>query len=273
MSLPRAAPLSVSNRSFLSERPVLCSGVTGRDRTASVGFGGKGRNGARALKTVSDFSKDVGPAESDGRLDAPAFHRNAEPLREVLTAVLAGRSGDVVEIGSGTGQHAVFLGAAFPDLVFWPTDPNVGHVASVDAWRRQVDSPNVMPASQLDVRHPWLIGGKPIAQESLTAILCFNVIHIAPWDVALAVLSSAGKLLRSDGFLILYGPYSRDGEHTAPSNATFDQTLKARNPAWGVRDLTDVTAAAQEAGLVRKTIFEMPANNLTVVFQPGRSSD
>ncbi|CFX01573.1 conserved protein of unknown function [Candidatus Filomicrobium marinum] len=225
------------------------------------------------MKTVSDFSKDVGPAGRDGRLDAPAFHRNAEPLRDVLMEVLAGRTGDVVEIGSGTGQHVVFLGAALPDLVFWPSDPNAGHVASVDAWRRHAQITNVMPATQLDVRQPWVLGGNPVAPGSLTAILCFNVIHIAPWDVALAVLASAGKLLRSDGILILYGPYARDGQHTALSNATFDQTLKARNPEWGVRDLTDVTAVAQDAGLVRKEIFEMPANNLTVVFQPGRSSD
>lgn len=219
------------------------------------------------MKTVDDFRLDAGRA-SDGRLDAPAFHRNGMALREVVTETLRSRTGDLVEIGSGTGQHAALLSSALPDIRYWPTDPDEMHVASIDAWRCHAGGDNLMPATRLDVRQdPWQLAGEPVRERSLTAILCFNVIHIAPWDVALALLSSAGKLLGADGFLVLYGPFMRHGLHTAPSNAAFDQSLKSRNPAWGVRDLQDVTAAARQAGLERHAIFEMPANNLTVVFR------
>lgn len=219
------------------------------------------------MKTVTDFAKDIGPATNDGRLDAPAFHRNGEPICEVLTGLLAEKTGDVVEIGSGTGQHAALIAARLPRLTFWPSDPHAGHVVSIDAWRAHAGSANLMPASQLDVlAGPWSIAGRPLAERSLAAVLCFNVIHIAPWEVALAVLKTSARLLRADGFLILYGPYKRNGGHTAPSNAVFDQSLKSRDPSWGVRDLDEVTAAAQAAGLERHAVFEMPANNLTVAF-------
>lgn len=221
-----------------------------------------------AVKTVSDFSKDMGPPAGDGRLDAPAFHRNGEPLCAVVTELVSGRSGDVVEIGSGTGQHAALLASRLPDLTFWPTDPLDVHVRSIDAWQQQSGCPNLQPATQLDVRDlPWRLAGKPLVDRSLTAILCVNVIHIAPWDVALAVLDASARFLRPDGLLILYGPYMRNGVHTAPSNEAFDRALKERNPEWGVRDLEVVTRAAQETGLVRHAVFEMPANNLTVVFR------
>lgn len=218
------------------------------------------------MKTVDDFRLDAGGVR-DGRLDAPAFHRNGMVLREVVTKLLGSRTGNVVEIGSGTGQHAGLLSSALPDIRYWPTDPDESHVASIDAWRGHGGGDNLMPATQLDVReNPWRLAGQPVQDRSLTAILCFNVIHIAPWDVALALLNSAGKLLAPDGYLILYGPYSRNGMHTAPSNAAFDQSLKSRDPEWGVRDLEDVTTGARKAGLERHAIFEMPANNLTVVF-------
>lgn len=225
------------------------------------------------MKTVSDFSKDIGPAASDGRLDAPAFHRNAEPLCEVVKGLIGERSGDVVEVGSGTGQHAAFLASRLPDLTFWPTDPNGSHVASIDAWRQGSGSLNLMPAAQLDVREmPWRLADRRIEDRSLTAILCVNVIHIAPWAVALAVLEASARLLRADGFLILYGPYMRGGSHTAPSNVAFDRALKERDPDWGVRDLDVVTAAARVAGLERHAVFEMPANNLTVAFRVANES-
>lgn len=219
------------------------------------------------MKTVDDFRLDSGGVRN-GRLDAPAFHRNGMALREVVTELLGSRTGDLVEIGSGTGQHAALLSSALPDINYWPTDPDESHVASIDAWRGHAAGDNLMPATQLDVREdPWRLAGQPVQDRSLTAILCFNVIHIAPWDVALALLKAAGKLLAADGFLVLYGPFMRNGSHTAPSNAAFDQSLKLRNPEWGVRDLQDVAAAARKAGLERHAIFEMPANNLTVVFR------
>lgn len=222
------------------------------------------------MKAVGDFRLDAGGAH-DGRLDAPAFHRNGMPLREVVTGLLGTRTGELVEIGSGTGQHAALLSSALPGIRYWPTDLDKLHVASIDAWRRHAGSDNLMPATQLDVREaPWKLAGEPVRDRSLTAILCFNVVHIAPWDVALALLNSAGRLLEADGVLILYGPFMRNRAHTAPSNAAFDQSLKARNPEWGVRDLEDVTAAARESGLERHAIFEMPANNLTVVFRVTR---
>lgn len=222
------------------------------------------------MKTVTDFSKDIGPASGDGRLDAPAFHRNGEPICEIVTRLIGERSGDVVEVGSGTGQHAALLASRLPTLTFWPSDPNAAHVVSIDAWRAYSGCENLMPATQLDAREwPWRLGGKPIEDRSLTAILCINVIHIAPWEVALAVLDASPRLLRADGHLILYGPYMRGGAHTAPSNEAFDRALKERNPDYGVRDLDVMSAAARKAGLRRHAVVEMPANNLTVAFGLG----
>jgi SAM-dependent methyltransferase len=218
-------------------------------------------------KAVENFSRDIGPADTDGRLEAPAYHRNKAPLTAVLMRLFAGRRGDVLEIGSGTGQHAVTFGAALPELTYWPTDPVAEHVASIDAWRKAAGVENVRPGTRLDCLDPdWTPGGRALAARSLAAVIAINVIHIAPWAVAEAILAGAAKYLAPDGLLIFYGPFKKDGEHTAESNARFDAALRERNPAYGVRDLGELREAASRAGMTFVEEIQMPANNLTVVF-------
>jgi len=202
------------------------------------------------------------------KLDAPAFHRNVRPILETLRPLFEAASGNVLEIGCGSGQHAVAFAAAFPHLTFWPTDPDARHRESADAWRIEAGLANLKPATDLDATAPdWRLGTAHRPPETLAVIHAFNVIHIAPWRVAEGLLAGAGRHLDPGGCLVLYGPFMRNGRHTAESNAQFDQSLRARDPAWGVRDLEDVVALAEASGLVSEAIHEMPANNLTVVFR------
>jgi hypothetical protein len=154
-----------------------------------------------------------------------------------------------------------------PKLTWWPSDIAPAHLASIAAWRRMADLPNVREAQAIDLMDDaWTWQGDS-AGEKLTAILCINVIHISPWRVAQNLMAGAGRLLGEGGHLFTYGPYKRDGNHTAPSNAAFDASLRARNPEWGVRDIADVTALAQDNGLTCIKIAEMPANNLVLAFE------
>jgi SAM-dependent methyltransferase len=189
----------------------------------------------------------------------PASDRNKAPILEVLQRVLPSR-GTVLEVASGTGQHVIHFAEALPGLRWQPTEPDAVLRASILERIEASGLTNVAPPVPLDVRRrPWPV-------ESPDAILCINMIHIAPWDAALALLAEAGALLRGDGLLFLYGPYRRGGQHTAQSNAEFDAGLRRRNPAWGVRDLDEVARQAGESGLVLREIVAMPANNLSVVF-------
>ena len=217
---------------------------------------------------VVEFGKDGRPVEPDGRLDAPAFHRNHEAIWTVLQPFLAGKSGDMVEAGSGTGQHAVDFARRSPEITWWPSDLNAQHLKSIAAWRAHAGLANLRPPLQIDLSDPaWCRqmhdGSGP---GKLLAVLCANVIHIAPWRVAEGLFAGAGRYLRADGRLFLYGPFKRDGRHTAASNAAFDTSLREGNPEWGVRDITDVEALAGAAGLALIETAEMPANNLTLVF-------
>jgi SAM-dependent methyltransferase len=198
---------------------------------------------------------------SDARLFAPAVARNRDPLLAVLRPRLP-RAGLVLEIASGTGEHLAALAALTPDLAFQPTDPDPAARASADAWARHLAAGNMRPALPLDAAAPetW-----PIAAAD--AILCVNMIHIAPWAATLGLLRGAARLLPPGAPLFLYGPFRRGGAHTAPSNAAFDESLRARDPAWGVRDLEAVAAAAE--GFGPPELIPMPANNLTVVFRRG----
>ena len=219
-------------------------------------------------KLVENFAKDIAPADSAGRLDAPAFHRNKDALAATLCDLLGSRSGDVIEIGSGTGQHAAVFAGALPNLRYWPSDPITEHLVSIEAWRAATGHANLMPASRLDSLDPdWLIDGREIELGTLTAIIAINVIHVAPWSVAEAILANASRYLTADGLMIFYGPYRKNGAHTANSNAEFDASLKARNPAYGVRDLEAVIMTAKNCGLALSREIEMPANNLTLVFE------
>jgi SAM-dependent methyltransferase len=217
---------------------------------------------------VVEFGKDGRPVEPDGRLDAPAFHRNHQAIWAVLQPFLAGKSGDVVEAGSGTGQHVVDFARRSPEITWWPSDLNEQHLKSIAAWRAHAELPNIRPPLRIDLSDPaWCSqmhdGSGP---GELLAVFCANVIHIAPWRVAEGLLAGAGRYLRADGRLFLYGPFKRDGKHTAPSNAAFDISLRDRDPEWGVRDIADLEKLAAGAGLVLIEIAEMPANNLTLVF-------
>jgi SAM-dependent methyltransferase len=217
---------------------------------------------------VVEFGRDGRPVEPDGRLDAPAFHRNHQAIWAVLQQFFAGKSGDVVEAGSGTGQHAVDFARRSPEITWWPSDLNAQHLKSIGAWRAHAGLANIRPPLQIDLSDPaWCRqmhdGSGP---GKLLAVFCANVIHIAPWRVAEGLFAGAGRYLRADGRLFLYGPFKRDGQHTAASNAAFDASLRESNPEWGVRDIADVEALAGAAGLALIETAEMPANNLTLVF-------
>jgi len=217
---------------------------------------------------VVEFGKDGRRVEADGRLDAAAFHRNHEPIWSVLQPFLAGKSGAVVEVGSGTGQHVVHFAGQAPEITWWPSDLNENHLRSIDAWRAHTGLPNVRPPLRIDLADPaWCPamhdGSGP---GELLAIFCANVIHIAPWRVAEGLFAGAGRYLGRDGRLFLYGPFKRDGKHTAMSNAVFDTSLRQQDAEWGVRDIADVKKLAADVGLVLLDTVPMPANNFILAF-------
>jgi Protein of unknown function (DUF938) len=220
---------------------------------------------------VVEFGKDGRPVEPDGRLDAAAFHRNHEPIWAVLQKFLAGKTGDAVEAGSGTGQHVVHFAKHTPGIIWWPSDLNERHLKSIEAWRAHAALPNIRPPLRIDLTDPaWCSamhdGSGP---AELLAVFCANVIHIAPWRVAEGLFAGAGRYLRSDGRLFLYGPFKRDGKHTAMSNAVFDTSLREQDAEWGVRDIADLEKLAAGVGLGLIETVPMPANNMILVF--GRS--
>ena len=217
---------------------------------------------------VVEFGKDGQPVEPDGRLDAAAFHRNHQPIWEVLQNFLDGKSGDVLEAGSGTGQHVVDFARRSPGITWWPSDFNEAHLKSIDAWRAHAQLANVHAPLRIDLSDPaWcpeMHDGSGPGQ--LLVVFCANVIHIAPWRVAEGLFAGAARYLRVDGRLFLYGPFTRDGKHTALSNAAFDTSLRDNNPEWGVRDIADVSGLAENVGLYLVEIAEMPANNLVLTY-------
>ncbi|KVP85983.1 SAM-dependent methyltransferase [Burkholderia ubonensis] len=199
------------------------------------------------------------PDDPSMRLSSPAAERNRGPILDVLRRVLPAR-GDVLEIASGTGQHVVHFAAGLPGLHWRPSDPDAQARRSI-AWIAQAGLSNVDAPLAFDVRDAsW-----PFA--ALDAIVCINMIHIAPWACAEALFAGASRVLRPGGVLVLYGPYRREGPHTAPSNAAFDAQLRSRDPSWGVRDLETVVALGLDRGLDCIEVVEMPANNLSVVFR------
>ncbi|HKT98345.1 MAG TPA: DUF938 domain-containing protein [Paraburkholderia sp.] len=194
------------------------------------------------------------------RLTAPAAARNAAPILEVLRGALPAR-GTVLEIASGTGQHAAHFAAALPGVQWQPSDADPRARASIAAWRAYTGLANLREPLDLDVRRePWPVG-------AVDAIVCINMIHIAPWEAAVALMKGAGARIATGGALVLYGPYRRVGAHTAPSNEAFDADLRARDPSWGVRDLEAVEALAQAEGFACEVVVPMPANNFSVVFR------
>ncbi|MCK1639881.1 DUF938 domain-containing protein [Bradyrhizobium sp. 157] len=224
---------------------------------------------------VVEFGKDGRPVEPDGRLDAAAFHRNHEPIWAVLQKFLVGKSGDVLEAGSGTGQHVVHFAKHTPDIIWWPSDLNERHLKSIEAWRAHAALPNIRSPLRVDLADPaWCPamhdGSGP---GKLLAVFCANVIHIAPWRVAEGLFAGAARYLRDDGRLFLYGPFKRDGKHTAMSNAVFDTSLREQNAEWGVRDIGELSTLAENVGLSLIEAVPMPANNMIVAFAPSTKGE
>lgn len=195
---------------------------------------------------------------SDARLFFPATERNRDPIGAVLAELLAPPVGAVLELASGSGEHAAAFAPRFPWLVWQPTDPDPAHLASVEAWRRHVAAPNLLPARALGV------GVGPWPEGPWDVVYAANLVHVAPPELPAALFAGAATVLVPGGRVVTYGPYRVDGAHTAPSNAAFDAHLKAQDPRWGVRDVAELQAAAP--GFVLERRVPMPANNFILVF-------
>lgn len=199
---------------------------------------------------------------ADARRYAPAALRNREPIREVLAAVLPAE-GRVLELGAGTGEHAVHFARAFPALIWQPTDADPESLASIAGHAAEAGLPNLLPPMALDVRpRPW----PAISKTPFDAVLSINMIHIAPWSACEGIMAGAARVIRDGGLLVLYGPFMIEGRHTAPSNAAFDRSLKQTDPDYGVRDVVHVSREADTNGFTLASQVSMPANNFTLVF-------
>ncbi|MBM0741962.1 DUF938 domain-containing protein [Phormidium sp. CLA17] len=207
------------------------------------------------------------PAPLDARQHSTATLRNREPILAVLQSVLP-PTGTVLEISSGTGEHAVFFAPRLQPRHWIPSDPNPISRASIAAWQEELPAKNLHPPIFLDVRDSvWTVEQDNMGYEPIEAIVNTNMIHIAPWTACLGLMAGAGRILPKGGILYLYGPFQQGGEHTAPSNAQFDRGLQQQNPEWGVRNLEEVVAVAQTQDLTLLKTVAMPSNNLSVVFQ------
>ncbi|MEM8809908.1 MAG: DUF938 domain-containing protein [Cyanobacteria bacterium P01_G01_bin.38] len=210
----------------------------------------------------------------DNRQYAAATERNREPILTVLQQGLPA-TGTVLEIASGTGQHATFLAPRLAPRYWLPSDPQPMLQDSIRAWAEADPSEHLLSPLAIDAAETrWPVEDQPLAEiigstnvPPINAIVNINMIHISPWEACLGLFAGAQRILPSGGILYLYGPYQRDGQHTAPSNASFDGWLRSQNPAWGVRHLEDVIATAQIHQLQLQSIVDMPANNLSVIFK------
>ena len=197
---------------------------------------------------------------SDARRSAPHVARNAGPIVDVLRGILPDH-GLVLEVASGSGEHALHFARAFPGLTFQPSDPDPEALASIDAWRTAQGASNLLSPIRLDA------GEEAWALAQADAILCINMVHISPWAATEGLMKGAGRLLGAGCPLYLYGAYRRRGVETAPSNEAFDLSLKGRDPEWGLRELETVVAEAARNGLSLESVVDMPANNLSLVFR------
>lgn len=194
---------------------------------------------------------------------APATERNREPILRVLQEELP-REGLVLEIASGSGEHAVHFARALPDVQWQPSDADADARASIEAWRAEAAVGNLLPVVELDAAQ-----GQAWKVTRADAIVCINMIHIAPWRACEGLFAGGARVLEAGAPLILYGPFFREeeGVPTAPSNAAFDASLRARNPEWGVRRLVDVARVAEANGFLLARVAELPSNNCSVVFR------
>jgi len=205
---------------------------------------------------------------AEARQFSPSAARNRGPIREVATRVLP-EKGLALEIGSGTGEHAVYFAKALPRLVWLPSDPDMDSRASIEAWTVTEQLANVRAPVAIDVcRETWDVED----YAPFDAMISLNMIHIAPWAAAVGLFAGAGRLLSPDGVLFLYGPFMRGGVHTAASNAAFDADLKRRDKRWGVRDVDELVSEAAPYGIELREVVKMPANNLSLIFvKPNRA--
>jgi cyclopropane fatty-acyl-phospholipid synthase-like methyltransferase len=216
-----------------------------------------------AMTTPKNPRGRYGETLSEGLLESPAAERNKEPILEAIRARLP-RAGVVLEIASGTGQHVVHFARRLPALTWQPSDADDDLRTAAAERIRAAGLSNVRAPLRIDVLAPdW-------PPTEADAIVCINMIHIAPWPATKGLMNGAARLLHPGAPLFLYGPFKRAGRHTAPSNEAFDESLRARNRDWGVRDLEDVERCAEQHGLSLVEIVEMPANNLTVTFERTR---
>jgi SAM-dependent methyltransferase len=199
-------------------------------------------------------------AVTDPRLRAPSAQRNRDAILAVLADILPS-TGLVLEIASGSGEHAVHFAAALPGLIVQPSDPSPHAVASIAAWITESGRGNILPPLVIDATAPdWPL-------EAVDAILCINMIHIAPWTAAEGLFRHAGRLLKPGQPLYLYGPYRRPGRPLEPGNAAFDESLRGRDPAWGLREQDAVAALGAANGFGAPEVIEMPVNNLSLIFR------
>ncbi|MEO0014202.1 MAG: hypothetical protein RLZZ535_2591 [Cyanobacteriota bacterium] len=199
----------------------------------------------------------------DARQYAPATQRNRSPILKILSEILPTKT-NILEIASGTGEHAICFASKLKLCRWIPSDVNFLARESIVSWRNACLVDNLELPLLIDVtQNDWQ---KQVKNREINAIVNINMIHIAPWQACLGLIQGAGQILPDDGILYFYGPYKRNGEHTAPSNASFDHSLRDRNPLWGVRDLEEVVETAAAQNLKLQQVIEMPANNLSVIF-------
>jgi SAM-dependent methyltransferase len=226
---------------------------------ACVKEGSTMANGGGSRPPVALEERSV---SDDLRMFSPSAARNSAPILAVLQRVLPA-TGLVLEIGCGTGEHAVHFAGAMPNLNWQPSDPDPQSRASTAGWIELSGLANVLPPLDIDARETaW----HEEQSTQFDAIVSLNMVHISPWAASSGLFAGAGALLRHGGILFLYGPFMRDGVHSAPSNAAFDATLKAQNPTWGVRDIADLERVGKACGVTLRETITMPANNMSLVF-------
>jgi hypothetical protein len=209
---------------------------------------------------VADRRFYEGPAGANARRSAPAALRNRQPIADVLAEWLP-QEGTVLEVASGTGEHAMWFAERFPAIEWQPSDAHPDALASIAAWRDGSELPNLRAPLVIDAGNPdWPI-------DSVDAVLNINMAHISPWEASLGLIAGAARIMSEEGRLILYGPWLKDDIETAPSNLAFDADLKFRDPAWGLRRVEDFAEAAAVEGFEFVEMRAMPANNLMLLFQ------
>jgi SAM-dependent methyltransferase len=195
----------------------------------------------------------------EAKRHAPATERNRDAIVDVLKGSLPDK-GHMLEVASGTGEHIVHFARCFPQLAWQPSDPDPAAIASIKAWCAEAALSNLLPPIEIDASRDWNV-------DPADAIICINMVHISPWTATTGLFRNAGRVLRESGMLYLYGPYRRIDVPTAPGNEQFDQSLKDRNPVWGLRYVEDMVTEAAAVGLAFEKLIEMPANNVSLIFR------